>query len=123
LRFAKKIGVAHTSIASMLPDSRESKPGFEVLAKITEAYPTISEAWLLTGEGEPFKGEGTLSTKNVHKTGTFNSSESSGNKVSLPNVATPGSTDIEYYRQRVKELEQQNSKLLEQLIQALTKKE
>lgn len=57
-QFAKMIGVSHTSIASMLPGGRESKPGYEILAKITDAIPAISSDWLLKGKGDMLvKGE------------------------------------------------------------------
>jgi transcriptional regulator with XRE-family HTH domain len=56
-QFAKRIGVSHTSIASMMPGSRESKPGFEIIEKIVETFPEINTTWLLTGEGKMLKGE------------------------------------------------------------------
>ena len=58
-QFAKLIGVAHTTIASMLPGSRESKPGFEIIEKILVAFPQLRTDWLIKGEEPIYKGGST----------------------------------------------------------------
>ncbi|WP_211240580.1 S24 family peptidase [Adhaeribacter aquaticus] len=55
LGFSKMIGVSHTTIATLLPGSRESKPGFEIIAKLLDRFPEISAEWLVRGEGDMFK--------------------------------------------------------------------
>ncbi|NEM96200.1 S24 family peptidase [Pontibacter burrus] len=57
-KFAKQIGVSHTSIASMMPGSRESKPGFEIIAKITETFPSVNIEWLIKGKDPMLKTPG-----------------------------------------------------------------
>ncbi|MBF9252445.1 S24 family peptidase [Pontibacter sp. 172403-2] len=49
-KFAKQIGVSHTSIASMLPGGRESKPGYEIIAKIIETFSEVTAEWIFNGE-------------------------------------------------------------------------
>ena len=65
LKFAKKIGVPHTSVAGMLPRSRESKPGFEIIAKILDAYPEVLAEWFIRGEGPMLKTEANPYEKSV----------------------------------------------------------
>lgn len=62
-RFAKEIGVSHTSINTLMPGERESKPGFETLAKISTRFPQVSFEWLMKGEGEMLKSEGVQESK------------------------------------------------------------
>jgi hypothetical protein len=118
LRFSKKIGVAHTSLASMMPGSRESKPGFEIIAKIAEAYPHVSLEWLLTGEGEMFKNGRPNDQKMPymsasHSQTNTNYNTANGNVVNGP---APGNPELEYLRERVRELEKQNTDLLTRLL-------
>lgn len=120
-KFALKIGVSTTGLNSMLPGNRESKPSFEVLNKILSTYPQVSATWLLTGEGEMFKAGTDVATPPAaghHYVG------SSKNKINVGNVPTTADhSDIEYYRQRIRELEQTNTELLNKIMQLLTKKE
>lgn len=121
-RFAKKIGTAPTVVGTFLPGNRGSKPGFDLLVKILEAYPQLSTNWLLFGEGEMLENPGTKSATQPgslhHYVGT------SSNKISVGGVPTnPESSEIDYYRQRIRELEQKNSELLDKIMQLLTKKE
>ena len=62
-RFAKEIGVSHTSINTLMPGERESKPGFETIAKISTRFPQINIDWLIKEKGEPFKNGKELEEK------------------------------------------------------------
>lgn len=55
-RFAERVGVPTGTIGDIL-GKKKSKPGFELTGKILQAYPEVSERWLLTGEGEMLKSE------------------------------------------------------------------
>lgn len=48
--FADKIKTSDTGIKRII--QQDTNPGAEILEKIVAAYPEISPAWLLTGEGE-----------------------------------------------------------------------
>lgn len=124
-RFAKEIGVSHTSINTLMPGDRGSKPGFETIAKISTRYPEVNIDWLITGQGEPFKDSpGTMSGINSAKAGTFNNVGTSRNKISVGSVKTPPeSSDMEYYRNRVRELENTIDKLHNKIWQLLERKE
>lgn len=52
-RFAKEIGVSHTTVNTILPGEKPSKPGYDTLVKIIERFPSIDTDWLLKGEGNP----------------------------------------------------------------------
>ncbi|PQA59136.1 hypothetical protein [Siphonobacter curvatus] len=51
--FAKSLGRTNTSIANIV--DRGSKPGFELLEEIFEAYPEVNPIWLMRGTGEMFQ--------------------------------------------------------------------
>lgn len=51
--FAVKIGSTSTSINNIV--IRNHKPRFEMLQKITDAFPQVNQAWLISGEGPMFK--------------------------------------------------------------------
>lgn len=53
-RFALKIGARPGQISEVLGE-RKAKPSSDLLEKIGKAYPEISTAWLLLGEGEMLK--------------------------------------------------------------------
>ncbi|MBO2010897.1 S24 family peptidase [Hymenobacter negativus] len=55
-RFAERVGVPTGTIGDIL-GKKKSKPGFELTGKILQAYPEVSERWLLTGEGEMLKSD------------------------------------------------------------------
>ena len=55
-RFAESIGVKPAVINNYTKGKQQSKPGFEVLHKIIEAYPEVNIEWLLNGKGEMLKG-------------------------------------------------------------------
>jgi repressor LexA len=55
-RFAERVGVPTGTIGDIL-GKKKSKPGFELTGKILQAYPEVSERWLITGEGEMLKSE------------------------------------------------------------------
>lgn len=122
-RFAKSLGVAASVIGNYLPgSSREGEPSFSVLQKISTVYPQINIEWLVTGEGEPFKSEGTIPPNNIADSRTLNKNTASGNTVSYGSVPTPQDpTELEYLRARVRELEQKNNDLLDRLLQVLNK--
>lgn len=55
-RFAERVGVPTGTIGDIL-GKKKSKPGFELTGKILQAYPEVSERWLLTGDGEMLKSD------------------------------------------------------------------
>jgi repressor LexA len=63
-RFAERVGVPTGTIGDIL-GKKKSKPGFELTGKILQAYPEVSERWLLTGEGEMLKSEISDSTQEI----------------------------------------------------------
>lgn len=60
-RFAGMIGVHASAVSHIL--SGRSKPGFDVLAKIAQAFPDISLDWLVTGNGGMYNNSATLKPK------------------------------------------------------------
>jgi hypothetical protein len=54
--FARHIGVKSGVIGDMF-GKRQNKPSFDILAKISEAYPQLRVEWLLNGTGEMLKSE------------------------------------------------------------------
>lgn len=54
--FAKRIGVADQTIRGIVVQKR-NKPGFDLLAKVTQTFNWINAEWLLTGEGEMIKAK------------------------------------------------------------------
>lgn len=59
--FARKIKCAQSTLSAI--ENGKSKPGYEVLANILDAYPSINPYWLLKGEGGMFLED--LSVGNV----------------------------------------------------------
>jgi phage repressor protein C with HTH and peptisase S24 domain len=59
-RFAESIGVKPAVINNYTKGKQQSKPGFEVLNRICETYPSINMEWLICGRGSMIK----LSEKN-----------------------------------------------------------
>jgi phage repressor protein C with HTH and peptisase S24 domain len=55
-RFAESIGVKPAVINNYTKGKQQSKPGFEVLQKICDAYPSINIEWLINGRGQLLKG-------------------------------------------------------------------
>jgi phage repressor protein C with HTH and peptisase S24 domain len=53
-RFAIQVGVAAGVVNDIL-GVRKSKPGFEIISKILQAYPQVRAEWLMRGEGEMLK--------------------------------------------------------------------
>jgi transcriptional regulator with XRE-family HTH domain len=53
--FAVKIGSTSTSINNIV--IRNHKPRFEMLQKITDAFPQVNQSWLISGEGPMFKDQ------------------------------------------------------------------
>ena len=62
--FANAVGVSATVIENLV-GSRQSKPSFDVLSKISTNV-NISSEWLLTGEGEMLKKNATLPSSNIN---------------------------------------------------------
>lgn len=60
-RFAGMIGVHASAVSHIL--SGRSKPGFDVLAKIAQAFPDVSLDWLVTGNGGMYNNSATLKSK------------------------------------------------------------
>lgn len=52
--FAKKIGIAPTSISNYLSRERASKPSSDMLEKIINSVESVNPKWLLTGNESPF---------------------------------------------------------------------
>jgi phage repressor protein C with HTH and peptisase S24 domain len=58
-RFAERIGVSPAVINNYTTGKQQSKPGFEVLAKICEQFPDINIEWLINGRGLMLRDEAT----------------------------------------------------------------
>jgi hypothetical protein len=112
--FAKRIGVSHTSIASMMPGSRESKPGFEIIAKVVETFPEVNSDWLLKGEGEMLNNiaTGHTSYSNNQTSGGTNM-QGTGNSMSLGNDLAK---QLEECRQEVNKWRNKYIELLEKQV-------
>lgn len=53
-QFAKAIGKPRGSVQVLL--NGRSKPGFEILTAILEAFPDVNPNWLMMGNGDVFRG-------------------------------------------------------------------
>lgn len=53
--FANEIGVTPTAILNIVNGKRS--PGKEIITKILQKYPEISESWLILGEGSLLKAK------------------------------------------------------------------
>jgi phage repressor protein C with HTH and peptisase S24 domain len=56
-RFAEAIGVKPAVINNYTNGKQQSKPGFEVLHKMVEAYPDLQIDWLVSGKGAMLRSE------------------------------------------------------------------
>jgi hypothetical protein len=127
-KFANKIGVARTTISSMIPKGRgdnPSKPSFDILEKIVAAYPSVSAAWLLGGEGEAPKGQERRDNSSNSASNANNSFRVGG---SIGGGPAPDSAELQYLKSRVADLEQQlrdqierNNKLVDTIVQLSSK--
>jgi phage repressor protein C with HTH and peptisase S24 domain len=54
-RFADGLGVSPAVINNYTTGKQQSKPGFEMLARIAETHPAINIEWLISGRGEMLK--------------------------------------------------------------------
>ena len=63
--FAKKIGIAPTSISNYLGKQRASKPSADLLEKIVNSL-EVDAMWLLTGKGNMIRKEETRDDEEVH---------------------------------------------------------
>jgi transcriptional regulator with XRE-family HTH domain len=114
--FSDKIGVKEGTTRNYL--YRNSTPNTEYIEKIYNSIDNISAEWLLTGEGEPFKNGRPNDQKMPymsasHSQQNTNYNTASGNVVNGP---APGNPELEYLRERVRELEKQNTDLLTRLL-------
>jgi transcriptional regulator with XRE-family HTH domain len=62
VRFAEIVGVQRSSVSHIL--SGRNNPGLEFIQKILLSFPTISSDWLVTGQGDMYKGA-TNAKKNI----------------------------------------------------------
>jgi len=51
LKFSHELGYENNGNINNITGSRQSKPGFDILAKILDTFPDIREAWLIKGTG------------------------------------------------------------------------
>jgi len=63
-RFALKVGIAAGVVNDIL-GVRKSKPGFDIISKILQAYPQMRAEWLMRGEGEMLKSAESLKNNSV----------------------------------------------------------
>lgn len=54
-QFADSIGVARASVSHII--AGRNKPGYEFIASMVKAYPSLNAEWLLTGKGKMYKSE------------------------------------------------------------------
>jgi len=84
LEFAKVIEVSSSTLNAMF--QRNTKPSFDVLKNIANAYPHYSLEWIITGKGDMLKNAGDITNSgtgniaNIGKTGNINSHISGGEK-------------------------------------------
>jgi hypothetical protein len=57
--FARKIDVRTGTVGDII-GKRQSKPGYEILAKIVASYPELRADWLIAGEGEMLRRDPAL---------------------------------------------------------------
>lgn len=63
-RFALKVGIAAGVVNDIL-GVRKSKPGFDIISKILQAYPQMRAEWLMRGEGEMLQSAESLKNNSV----------------------------------------------------------
>ena len=54
-KFAELLNINASAVSHIL--SGRNRPGFDVLEKIANAFPDLDMNWLLTGEGNRYKGQ------------------------------------------------------------------
>ncbi len=85
-KFAEILKIQPSNISHLL--SGRNKPSFELLQKITEAFPNISGDWLLTGQGNYVKGTNTTTLKSPIS-GEFNKVPSLFDQIKPISAITP----------------------------------
>ncbi len=63
--FADKLGVQRSNVSHVL--AGRNKPSFEFLEKLITAFPSVSVAWLVTGETKPITETLTQTEKPLEK--------------------------------------------------------
>lgn len=102
-QFAFSTGTSDGANVYFLPGGKGRKgyPGFEFLAKVIKAYPSLNAEWLLTGKGEMLKkGELSIDIKKE-----------------LESRITTLETESKDWRNRFDECSQQNKKLIDKFLQ------
>jgi phage repressor protein C with HTH and peptisase S24 domain len=92
-RFAQTIGVASGVVGDML-GQRKSKPGFDLISKILQAYPQIRAEWLLLGQGEMLK------SAEVPKKSALHSKAAAGTEPRIVAIAEGNNTAAPLYNIR-----------------------
>jgi transcriptional regulator with XRE-family HTH domain len=106
--FARSIDVSPTVIASYMPGGRESKPSYDVLEKILEAYPKLRLEWLMKGSGPTYEEPQTGGFSNVQTAKAHN--------IQGSHISTGGDQS-----QRIAELEREVEKWRSKYIELLEK--
>lgn len=106
--FSEKANISEGSLKNMF--SRGTKPSFDILEKIANAYSQISMDWLITGQGSMYNESTTHRGSSISITGDNNVSQSlSGNgKIGSLNIETKNTSVLE---ERVAQLEKQIEQL------------
>lgn len=92
-KFAESIGVAQTTVSSFF--KRGSKPSYDILESIKNAFPEISADWLLSGEGEMLREATPNNIGNITITGDNNSRIGHGNTYNYPAVIEVKESSVE----------------------------
>lgn len=116
-KFADAIGVQRSSISHIL--SGRNKPSYDFLQKTLTAFPYINADWLITGDGEMYKGDmsaGSLFKPEQHdlnkNTGNDNvtseiagpETDASPNKSSQQVISNPGELQIQPGELKIKKV-------------------
>ena len=96
----------------MMPGSRESKPGFEIIAKIVETIPELSTDWLIKEEGDMTKGGITFSGNRIK-----------GNSNAQGFGNTVGRVPDEECRRQLEEMTRDRDKWKDKYIELLEKRQ
>lgn len=64
--FAEKVGTTQTTVRNV--SKNITKPRYELIQAICDAFPTLSKAWLMSGEGEAFPNNGPKAPNSIIKT-------------------------------------------------------
>lgn len=115
-KFAQKLGISEVQASAMC--SGQYKPGAKALDNILDAFPQVSRAWLVLGEGvSPMMNVKTEVNADSSSNSTIVGNMGDNNNV---NTQTASLTDklIELYEQRISDkdtiIEQLNSRVSEQ---------